>query len=126
MYWREYAEPERKEVLASIQRELETYDTPAGLAARFPSQDFSWYLAIAQEHLQTTFDVPSSFSERARQGLLGAATLSALDDDLFESEQEYKDPQLGTYVGILMGHFAPIVDALMIDDQFGKTEIPGA
>lgn len=81
-YWRELTEAEQKVALEEAEKFFSNYTTPSKIQQNLAAREFERLYQLAERQL-LAFDLPSQFSERARQGLLASLIVCAADEEKF-------------------------------------------
>ena len=98
-FWRDYSKSEQKSVLAIAEKFLSSFNTPTELRAQFSTEKFEKYCELAEQQLEL-FEIPTQFSARAREGLLGTLIIAAEGDD--EEDNPYADQRIAEIHELLL------------------------
>lgn len=98
-YWRELSEAEQQIALKQAEKFFSEFATPLEIQRRLTPERFKEFRRLAQKKLKA-FDLPSWFSARAREGLLGSLIVCAADEE--KSGQPYPDERVAAFHALLL------------------------
>ena len=98
-YWRELGKIEQKAALEKAEDFFSQFATPAELKKKLSPKEFAKLHRLAEQQI-TAFDLPQSFTERARQGLFASLMACAADEE--DSGQPYSGQQVAAFHALLL------------------------
>lgn len=99
-YWRELPEPERQRALAEAEKYFASFSLTPAARRRLSGNAAKSLRRQAEKDAQEKFDLPESFSARAREGLIESLIAAAMNEQ--QTGQPYPDARLAGFHALLL------------------------
>jgi hypothetical protein len=99
-YWRELPEIEQQTAIEHAERFFCEFASIKEIRRNVSANGYEKFLQAAEIELSTKFDLPPSFSARAREGLLASLIVCAANEEEFG--QPYADETIARFHSLLL------------------------
>jgi hypothetical protein len=99
-YWRDLSGKEQNAAIEKAELFFAAFASTDEIKQDFSMKDFKIFLHLAENQLATTFDLPESFSARAREGLLASLIICAANEEKFG--EPYSDQTVAQFHALLV------------------------